>query len=449
MKLLKLLRSRKKARASQLAKELGLEPAAVARLAYSLSLKGLVRLEKVERQRVVLTPEGRRVKKEGLPEKLLVAGLPKKVEDVDRIALNWALKRKWVELKGGKVVAIARKLPRTEEEAALEGKIEPGSREFKLLRKRKWVELKKSVDYVIELTEEGSKAKLEEEVTQVTPELLKGGAWRKKKLLPFSPDTPVPRPLPGRVHPLTEIIDKIRRVFLDMGFIEAEGPHVESAFWDFDALFVPQDHPAREMQDTFYLDGEAPLPELASRVSEMHKKTWKKWDPKESARRLLRTHTTSVSAHMLAELTPPAKIFTIGKVFRNEAVDYKHLAEFYQVEGIVVDEAASFNNLIGYLKEFFSKLGFDRVRMRPAYFPYTEFSAEVDVWFEPRAKWLELGGAGIFRPEVVVPLLGKDIPVLAWGLGLARIAMLKYSLDDVRKLYLSDIGWLREREVFM
>jgi phenylalanyl-tRNA synthetase alpha chain len=147
---------------------------------------------------------------------------------------------------------------------------------------------------------------------------------------------------------------------------------------------------------------------------------------------------------MISEKDLPVKVFSIGKVFRNEALDYKHLPEFYQVEGIVVDKNASFRHLLGILKEFYDQMGFKKIRFRPSYFPYTEMSVEPEVFFEEKEEWIELGGAGIFRPEVVKPLLGFECPVLAWGLGVDRVVALKLGLNDIRNLYLSDLEWLRK-----
>jgi phenylalanyl-tRNA synthetase alpha chain len=140
----------------------------------------------------------------------------------------------------------------------------------------------------------------------------------------------------------------------------------------------------------------------------------------------------------------PIKVFSIEPVFRKESIDRTHLPEFYQVEGIVVEEGSSFRMLLGILKEFYRRMGFSEIRMRPAYFPYTEPSMEVEVKF--KGEWLELGGSGIFRPEVVAPF-DVDEPVLAWGLGLERLAMLKFGLDDIRQLYISDLDWLKKSPI--
>jgi phenylalanyl-tRNA synthetase alpha chain len=237
-----------------------------------------------------------------------------------------------------------------------------------------------------------------------------------------------------------------------------KGPIVELAFWNFDALFQPQDHPARDLADTFYMkaphSGQLPNRELVRRVKETHENGWTtgstgwryRWDPEFAARCCLRTHTTSLSARTLATLREedlPAKFFSIGKVFRNEAIDWSHLMEFYQTDGIVIGEGVTFRNLLGYLKAYLEGLGVEEYRFRPSYFPYTEMSVEAEVWVEERRSWMELFGAGIFRPEVVKPLLGEDIPVLAWGPGFDRIVMGHYGIRDLRVLYGNDLGLLR------
>ena len=242
-----------------------------------------------------------------------------------------------------------------------------------------------------------------------------------------------------------------------MGFKEIEGNFVESAFWAFDALFQPQDHPARDMQDTFYLarPDKLPLPaeELVLSVKEMHEHGgdidsdgWGYvWSREEAEKAILRTHTTANTIQYLASHPePPVKVFSVGRIFRRESMDWKHLPEFQQIEGIVMEEDASFSMLIGILKEFYGRMGFKEIRIRPGYFPYTEPSLEVEVQFG--GEWVELGGAGIFRPEVTVPF-GVEHPVLAWGLGLERLVMAVEGLEHIRQIYVSDLDWLRNSRV--
>src|SRR3989338_7497247 len=176
------------------------------------------------------------------------------------------------------------------------------------------------------------------------------------------------------------------------------------------------------------------------------------WDQEEAKKPVLRTHTTALSAQTLARLRKeewPAKYFALGRVFRNETVDWTHLFEFDQVEGIVVDENANFKHLLGHLKEFYSKMGYNNIRIRPAFFPYTEMSLEVDVYSPKKQGYIELGGAGIFRPEVVEPLLGEDVPVLAWGQGFGRIIMEYYQMNDLREQNKNDVQKLRELRQWM
>ena len=181
----------------------------------------------------------------------------------------------------------------------------------------------------------------------------------------------------------------------------------------------------------------------------MNSKGWQtKWTEDEAKKVLLRTHTTPLSIKTLHEIAKnkeyPAKYFALGKCFRNETVDWSHGFEFNQTEGIVIDENANFRQLLGYLLQFFNKMGYDKVRVRPAYFPYTEPSLEIDIFHPIHKKWVELGGAGIFRPEVTIPIFGKHIPVLAWGPGFDRIIMEFFEIMDLREMYKNDINKLRE-----
>ncbi len=176
------------------------------------------------------------------------------------------------------------------------------------------------------------------------------------------------------------------------------------------------------------------------------------FDAKVSLLNLLRTHTTVLSAQTINKLKKenlPAKFFSINKVYRNEALDWKHLFEFHQVEGIVVDPNATLKDLKGYLVEFYKKMGFEKVRMRPAHFPYTEPSIEPEVWHPEKKEWIEVGGAGIFRPEVTKTLIGIEVPVLAWGLGLERIISPHYGITDIRELYHNDLKQLRRMKNFI
>jgi len=258
----------------------------------------------------------------------------------------------------------------------------------------------------------------------------------------------VPEIFVARTHPLKDTIEEIREIFVTLGFSEINGNMSQSSFWNFDALFTPQDHPARELQDTFYLDGisakKIATPEQIRKVSESHKKNWRYyWDINEARKMVLRTHTTCVTIKHLAETKPDeARVFSLGRVFRNEKVSYKHLVEFNQIEGVVVGKDANLRNLMGIQREFYKRIGITKIKFWPTFFPYTEPSLQTMVYNERLGKWVELFGMGIFRPEVTKPL-GITKPVLAWGGGIERIAMLKYDLDDVREFYNNNLSWLR------
>jgi phenylalanyl-tRNA synthetase alpha chain len=255
--------------------------------------------------------------------------------------------------------------------------------------------------------------------------------------------------LPGKTHPLTDLIAEIKEIFLSLGFTEIDGDIIQTSFWNFDALFTLQDHPAREMHDTYYISGVKNVAEIANEeqianVSEIHNKnSMNAWDIQEANRLVLRTHTTPVTLKYLADTQPnEAKIFSVGTVFRNEKVTKGHLSEFFQIEGIVTKPDASIRDLMGFQSEFYHKLGIQKVKFWPTFFPYTEPSLQSMVYIEKIDKWLELFGMGIFRDEVTIPMKIRN-PVLAWGGGLERLAMLRLGIDDIRTLYSNKIEWLR------
>ncbi|MBU2503681.1 MAG: phenylalanine--tRNA ligase subunit alpha [Nanoarchaeota archaeon] len=305
-------------------------------------------------------------------------------------------------------------------------------------------------------------------IEQITPEILKKeSSWKGKKFRRYDVTLPVPKINGGRRHFVNQAIDYARDIWSEMGFKEMTGNYVMSSFWNFDALFQPQDHPARDMHDTFFIDKKLQNLDADKKTIENVKKSheagvvangsqstgWKySWEEEEAKRLVLRTHTTGLSAQTLSKLNLkelPQKFFAIGKSFRNETVDWSHGFEFNQTEGIVVDKNANFRHLLGYLKEFYEKMGYEKLRFRPSYFPYTEPSVEIDFWHPGKKVWLELGGAGMFRPEVVVPLLGENIPVLAWGPGFDRMIMNYYDIKDLREMYKNDLTQLRKMKFWI
>jgi phenylalanyl-tRNA synthetase alpha chain len=479
-------------RVDRLAERLGIDQARVAAAAVHLKEQGLVRIEEEPYQVLAIRPDGSRWAKEGFPERQLLRALieaggsftmadaPGKTglstKEIGS-SLRWFTSRGWGKKEGARLEALLDAEPDPETDETLLAELDRRERAsadelraaghdldaaLKLLKGRgSWCELREKVHRHLHL-EEGGRELLESglevlvEVNQLTPELIATGKWREVKLRPYDVQLATDPIHPGKRHPFRRILDETRRVYLEMGFQEIVSPLVESAFWTFDALFQPQDHPAREMQDTFYMGepAEVPLPDdrdLIDRVRRVHEDGgdtgsvgWQyRWDEATARKAILRTHTTATTVRALtADAITPRRVFSIGHVFRRESVDYKHLPVFYQVDGIVIDPDASFANLLGTLAAFYRKMGFEQFQFRPGFFPYTEPSVEVFIWYEKRKDWVEMGGAGVFRPEVTEPL-GCSSPVLAWGLGLERIAMLRYDLSDIRDLYLPDTEWLK------
>jgi phenylalanyl-tRNA synthetase alpha chain len=285
--------------------------------------------------------------------------------------------------------------------------------------------------------------------------LIRSGVWETTKFRKFDVEAPVALQPMGKKHPFNNIIQEMRNIFLEMGFTEIRDNLVELAFWVFDGLFQPQDHPAREMQDTFYLKNpnKAKLPhsDWVDHVGQTHEHGWKTgssgwggtWDVNIAKQLVMRTHTTANTIRYLAEHPdPPVKVFSIDRVYRNEKLDYSHAAEFYQMEGIVMDKNVNLRELIGTLTQFYQKMGFEKIKFWPSYFPYTEPSLQSSVYMPKLGKWIELCGMGIFRPEVTKPL-GIKHPVLAWGGGVERLLMLRLGIEDIRVIYRNDVNWLR------
>jgi len=295
-------------------------------------------------------------------------------------------------------------------------------------------------DFIIKHEEKTKTVSLSEPGKKIDLKKLDSGA--------IDVEAEVPHVHAARIHPLKDTINEIRETFVHLGFSEILGNLSQSSFWNFDALFTPQDHPARELQDTFYLKDlnakQLATPAQIKNVSNAHKKGWRYyWDIQEARKMVLRTHTTCVTIKHLADKKPDeARIFSLGRVFRNEKLSFKHLAEFNQVEGVVVGKHITLRDLMGIQKEFYRKIGLTKVKFWPTFFPYTEPSLQSMVYNEKLGKWIELFGMGIFRPEVTKPL-GITKPVLAWGGGIERIAMLKFGLDDVREFYNNNLSWLR------
>ena len=480
------------------ARDLNIKVEAARAAADALGEQGLIRVSKSVEEVIALTEEGRAYAEKGLPERVMLSAIGQGMaiselrDPAQKIGLGWLRKKGWAAIEKGMVrLTGAADAGKDEEVLAL---LLSGSKSIADLDKKGLSDLRsrgliksdqlKSWSYEItdagrlrassrilhaesgtfKLT--GSEVSFSHEIGNITPEMIKTGQWLEKdghlfwdnkgemsRVRPYNVTLAADRIYPGKKHPYQRLIDFMREVMLEMGFVEIKGQIVQSSFWNFDALFQPQDHPAREMQDTFYLDSRAEIPDY-TRVKEMHEcgggvgsTGWGGcWKPEVASQEVLRTHTTGLTIKYLSEHPqPPVKVFGIDRVYRREAIDATHTPEFEQLEGVVMDRDVTFSHLLGILKEFYGKMGFEEVRFRPGYFPYTEPSVEPEVYIDGLG-WVELGGAGVFRREVTAPF-GIEHPVLAWGLGISRVAMLRLGLKDLRLLYQSDLEWLRETPV--
>ncbi len=281
-------------------------------------------------------------------------------------------------------------------------------------------------------------------VTKLTSDLITSGKWREVRLKEFNLDIDVPTRKMRKPHPYLEFLERVREIIVGMGFREVKGPHVETALWNFDVLFVPQYHPSRRDSDVYYVANNVDVDEdplVISKVKEIHEKRLKyRWDPRQALSLVLRTHTTPVSVKTIwKEGAGEYRAFSLDRVFRPDTPDATHLMEFHQLEGIIVSKRVTFRDLLGIFKELANALGLGEVRFRPAYFPFTEPSVEGYIR-HPRLGWIEVFPGGMFRREVLKPLgLPDEYKVAAWGIGIDRIAMMVLGKDDIRDLYTNDL----------
>jgi phenylalanyl-tRNA synthetase alpha chain len=447
-KIISVLKTESKLTPEKLEKLTQLSPDQIRRGIEWLKLKELAIVNESKNTNFSLGKNGLESFQKGLPERRLldlikknsmtISDLQKKLGSVFGPAMGLAKRNDWVSSNGNEIslknypssLPGEKTLKQIGEDAISES----------ILEKNDLASLLKRPDFLVENIVKTKEISLSKNAQTLDVTGSDSGA--------IDVEAKVPEVFVARTHPLKDTIDEIREIFVTLGFTEILGNMTQPSFWNFDALFTPQDHPARELQDTFYLDGisskKIGTPEQIRKVSESHKKNWRYyWDINEARKMVLRTHTTCVTIKHLAENKPDeARVFSLGRVFRNEKVSYKHLVEFNQIEGVVVGKDASLRNLMGIQREFYKRIGITKIKFWPTFFPYTEPSLQTMVYNERLGKWIELFGMGIFRPEVTKPL-GITKPVLAWGGGIERIAMLKYGLDDVREFYNNNLKWLR------
>lgn len=300
----------------------------------------------------------------------------------------------------------------------------------------------------------------QEEIGAVTQEILASGKWKEASFRPYTITNRTTRIIPGRHNSYVQFLERVKDKLVSLGFEEFDGSLVETEFWNGDALFMPQFHSARDIHDVYYVADPTHADTIDepyfSRVAQTHEnggatgsRGWAyTFDRTFSRRLLLRSQGTVLSAHQLPNAHVPGKYFGIARCFRYDKVDATHLSDFYQTEGIVLGEHVSLRTLLGFLEMFAVEIaGAKDVKYVPGYFPFTEPSIEVHIK-HPVLGWFELGGAGIFRPEVTEPL-GVRVPVLAWGIGIDRMALMALGLNDLRELFSCDIENVRLRRTMM
>ncbi|KAF8076534.1 phenylalanine-tRNA ligase [Lyophyllum atratum] len=466
----------------------------------SLLSRDMIAYESHEISSHALTAEGTQIVNEGSHEARVWAALPtrgqgspvtpvqlkKQVGDeTAKVGQGRAFKNGWIGKEGDGLVKLTSTIQDVTQidlqEIASTGTLKAGEKTLADLRKRKLIVQRKGQWFTVRKGSNFSTSTAKPE-TDLTVEMLTSGTWKTSTYKKYNFDAEGAPTNGGALHPLLKVREEIRNIFLEMGFAEMPtSSFVESGFWCFDALFVPQQHPARDLQDTFYLSDPKqalpPEPKYYKRVSTVHEHGGfgsagyrAPWSDEESSKLLLRTHTTASSAHMLYKLAAkcrgeevegdagefahgtsttdeapkadekddgfrPAKLFSIDRVFRNETMDATHLAEFHQVEGVVADRNLTLADLIGFMRVFFSKMGIEQVRFKPAYNPYTEPSLEIFAFHPMLNRWVEVGNSGMFRPEMLEPMgFPKDVRVHGWGLSLERPTMIRYGINNIRTL---------------
>jgi len=475
----------------QLSEETDLATAAVTRAAFELEDEGLVSVTETTDETVSLTEEGRSYLDVGLPEhRLYRAAIEQGADegsvamgqvigaaDLDGEAVDIALsnfaRKGYGEIDAGEITAEPDVDLDADAEATALAAIDAGESVdddvLDQLDRRGLIERSERTVRSVELTDAAVTelmAGIEEaqEVDRLTPDLLTSGEWESVEFADYNVEADAEAIDGGKIHPLRGMAERVKEVLVGMGFEEMEGPHADAEFWINDALFMPQDHPARTHWDQFALDV-PPMDDLPDGIREAVERAHREgvgpdgegyhspWG-EEMARQVdLRGHTTSLSARHLAgiakdDLEPPQRFFSVEKAYRNDEIDATHLLEFFQIEGWVMAEDLSVRDLMGTFTEFYAQFGITDLEFKPTYNPYTEPSFELFGEHPVTGEVVEIGNSGLFRPELLEPL-GVDCDVMAWGLALERLMMLVTGAEDIRDVHgtLVDLEYLRNEEV--
>jgi len=445
-----------------------------------MSLLGakVITMDEKKMELVIISEEGKGYMEKGSPEAqvwnaakaagaggIAQADLDAALGPVAKVGFGAAMKVKWVAMDKSKMCTVTvdsiedtiqtdlQKMNGATFAAAIEA---CGKASVDALKKRKMISVANVTAYKIEKSPTFTKD-IKKPAGDLTADMILSGSWKDTTFRPINFNSLGPLVGGGHLHPLLKVRQEIRQILLLMGFEEMPTNNfVESSFWNFDTLFQPQQHPARDAHDTFFMkepeSSKLPPADYMARVKKMHEEGgsgalgWRyDWSETEARKNLLRTHTTAVSARMLYKLGQdyqntgvftPKKYFSIDRVFRNETLDATHLAEFHQIEGVVCDKNLTLGHLIATIKEFYRRQNITNIRFKPAYNPYTEPSMEIFGFHPMLKKWIEVGNSGIFRPEMLLPMgLPEDVTAIAWGLSLERPTMIQYEIANIRDLF--------------
>lgn len=415
-----------------------------------------------------LTKEAENYIIDGSPEynvyNQILQGIPKS-QITNKIGLLHAYKNKWI-IQEGESFRKNKDVSEDETKNLLLNLKNLEKTEIQYLKQRKLIEKIKNTYYIVRKGE-NYRTEMIEYTNEITSNLIISKNTDSLMFKPYNFDTIGKLPEKGNLHPLMKVREDFRSIFLSMGFSEMRTDrYVESSFWNFDALFQPQQHPSRDAHDTFFVKNEIDVDaseKYINNVKNMHETGGhgshgykNEWSFEEAKKGVLRTHTTAISARYLSKIATNLrnqnskskyndelvinegkcyKFFSIDKVYRNESVDATHLAEFHQIEGVIVGDGLVLGELMGVLESFYKKLGLENIKFKPAFNPYTEPSMEIFAYHKELKKWIEIGNSGIFRPEMLKPMgFGDGTKVFGWGLSLERPTMIKYGIKNIRDL---------------
>ncbi|MEA3378335.1 MAG: phenylalanine--tRNA ligase subunit alpha [Nanoarchaeota archaeon] len=471
---------------SELVKKTKLKEIEVMRALQWLENKNILKIKLDVQEIISLDDNGRRYKKEGLPEIRLLKELSTKKKSLKdlkipkneiNISIGVLKKKAAIDISKGNgqlnltITSQGKKnLDKESFESQLISQLPMNIKDLTPEKKFAYDNLKQRKGIIktnlvkvrtVSFTTEGkilAKIKLKnfDMIETLTPKIIKEGTWKIKPLRPYDVKANVPTILAGKRQPYMKFLNQIKYKLIQLGFKEMKGPLIETEFYNFDVLFQPQNHPARTWTDTYHLKcpkhGQLPNQKIVQAIKNAHEtggktqsKGWGyKWDPIIASRLMPRAHGTALSGRTIAQgIKQPCKYFAIAKCYRPDVLDATHLIEFNQMEGFVADESINFKSLLGILKQFAIEVaGAEKVKFYPDYYPFTEPSVQMSAK-HTELGWVEFGGAGIFRPEMVESL-GIKVPVMAWGLGIDRLAMFKLGINDIRYLFSSNLKWLRE-----